>query len=241
MPLVVRVVVSVVLAAFVTSAVFLAMNWKRVSSASGGVTPTERYGGEGGARASFQGDPMVPAPGLETIRLPAFVLTDQHGKAFTEADFRGRVTVVNFMFTHCPFICPMLVQVMKQVAEDLKGTGVRLLSVSVDPEHDTPERLLAYAKEHEADRERWTFGVGTAEMTQRLIGDGFKFVVEADEKVKIDLPEGGKMSNIVHPSWLALVGPEGQVLQIAMSSNPEDVASMASRARAVDAKIKAAK
>ncbi len=73
----------------------------------------------GPASASNAGSrpaPVVAASGLDDLRIPPFTLVDQEGRPFTNADFSGRVTVVNFIFTNCPFICPMLTESMHKLA-----------------------------------------------------------------------------------------------------------------------------
>ncbi|MFE8647203.1 SCO family protein [Sphingomonas sp. NCPPB 2930] len=75
-----------------------------------------------------------------------FALTDQHGKARTLADFKGKVVAVFFGFTQCPDVCPTtlaeLAEVKRQLATD--GDKLQAVLVSVDPERDTPELLSAY-------------------------------------------------------------------------------------------------
>src|SRR5262245_14632175 len=89
--------------------------------------------------------PLTPAPALARAHMPEFTLTTQEEKPLTRADLLGKVTIVDFMFTYCPFICPRLTATMNSMAQKLEGTSVRFLSVSVDPAHDTPQRLKAYA------------------------------------------------------------------------------------------------
>lgn len=226
------VLMAIAAALFVASTLMIASMYRR------SVSPPEAPAVQPGQIGVFSGDPAVPAPGLDALVLPTFSLMTHTGSTFTNDSFRGRVTIVDFIFTNCPFICPGLMQVMQGLQTNLSGTGVRLLSISVDPAHDTPEVLGAYAKKHACDTTRWTFAVGTPETTKALIAGGFKFVVEEDAKVTIDLANGAKMNNILHPSWLALIGPDGKVLQIAMSSNPDDVKGLEARARALDATLK---
>src|SRR3954467_6564166 len=70
----------------------------------------------------------------------SFALTDQHGKAVKEADFRGRIMLVFFGFPHCPDICPVTVATLSQMMELLgdKASQVAPVFITVDPERDTP-------------------------------------------------------------------------------------------------------
>ena len=82
-----------------------------------------------------------------------FKLTDDHGKAVTGADYRGKVVVLYFGYTHCPDVCPetmaRLSQVMQQLGADAKH--VRIAFISVDPHRDTPAILHAYVHAFDAE------------------------------------------------------------------------------------------
>lgn len=92
-----------------------------------------------------------------------FTLTDQDGQSFTLSSLRGKVVLLDFIFTHCPGPCPLLSlkfsQLQKQLG-DRFGTDVILLSVTIDPRHDTPEVLRDYAKRYEANLSGWKFLTG---------------------------------------------------------------------------------
>ena len=85
-------------------------------------------------------------PGRRTaIALGSFRLTERSGRPVTEADLAGDVWVAAFIFTRCPTSCPRISTVMKGLQGPLGDAGVRLVSLSVDPEYDTPEVLTRYA------------------------------------------------------------------------------------------------
>lgn len=186
-------------------------------------------------------DPGEPSLAAQSLKIPPFRLTTQSGGTFSEKDLIGHITIIDFIFTHCPFICPTLGERMGELAATLKGTDVRFLSFSVDPAHDTPETLKDYATKHKADLSRWTFGVGSPETVKAVIREGLNFIVEDDKATPITLPDGSTMSNIVHPSWFLLVGADGRALGVYMSSNPEDLAALAARAQTLDARLKTRK
>jgi protein SCO1/2 len=75
-----------------------------------------------------------------------FRLTDDNGKAVTGADFKGKVTVMYFGYTHCPDVCPLTLTQLHVVLDRLgaQADNVRILFVSVDPKRDTPEIMHAY-------------------------------------------------------------------------------------------------
>jgi protein SCO1/2 len=180
-------------------------------------------------------DPLTPDERVADLRLPPFSATDQDGRPLSDADLKGRLTVVDFVFTHCPFICPMMTASMANLATrtaDLPPSTVRFLSMSVDPEHDTPAALKAFAQGHGADTARWTFAHADADTVRAIVRDGLKFAVEADARTPIALPDGTTMSNIVHPPWFVLVGPDARVLGIYQSGDPSDVQALEVRLRA---------
>lgn len=120
-----------------------------------------------------------PAPPPVHGQLPSFELIDSEGRVFGSADLAGRVYVASFICTRCASTCAPVTRAMVRLQERYATAGVEgvaLVSFSVDPEHDTPERLRAYSERHGADPERWTFLTGE---TDRLaeIARGGKFVI----------------------------------------------------------------
>jgi cytochrome oxidase Cu insertion factor (SCO1/SenC/PrrC family) len=91
---------------------------------------------------------------------PAFSLTDQHGKPVTDADLRGNIWVAMVFFTECPGVCPMMTARISQLQKSIHSPDVKIASFSIDPEHDTPEKLNEYAQRLEADQSRWYFLTG---------------------------------------------------------------------------------
>jgi protein SCO1/2 len=115
---------------------------------------------------------------------PTFVLTDQLERSVTSEELRGTVVVANFIYTHCPDICPLLSVRMQALQERLRqerllGTQVQLLSFTVDPARDTPPVLRAYAERHQADPQAWRFLTGPEEVLRPVIVQGFHLGVQA--------------------------------------------------------------
>jgi protein SCO1/2 len=104
--------------------------------------------------------------------LPAVALTDQHGKQLMLSSLQGAPVLFDFIFTACRGPCPLLTQRMKTVAKDLGdlvGSKVRLVSLTVDPEHDGPSQLLTYAKQQGAETEGWSFLTGAPEKVDEVM------------------------------------------------------------------------
>ena len=84
--------------------------------------------------------------------VPEFRLTERAGTQLTQADLRGKVWIADFIFTRCPDVCPALTSRMRDLQKTLAAAkaDVTLVSISVDPGHDTPEVLRDYAVTHGA-------------------------------------------------------------------------------------------
>jgi protein SCO1/2 len=100
-------------------------------------------------------------------RLPYFSFTNQDGKTVSHKDYEGKVFVADFFFTHCESICPIMSTQMVRLQEKLKKEGlsdkVWLLSHTVDPMHDQPDTLKAYARSIGADLSTWNFVTGESQ------------------------------------------------------------------------------
>ena len=114
--------------------------------------------------------------------VPDFALTERGGRQVTRADLRGKVWIVDFFYTECPDTCPLQSANMARLQDALaQAPDVRLVSISVDPEHDTPEVLAAYATRYGADPHRWLFLTGAKDAIYRLAIDGFHLgIVDRD-------------------------------------------------------------
>ena len=110
--------------------------------------------------------------------LPAFQLSDERGAQLGRESLLGHVTIVDFIFTSCSTACPLLSAEMAHLQDDVRRRGlgdrVRLLSISVDPERDTPERLRAFAARYAADPTLWRFARGDDAQIRRVVVDGMK-------------------------------------------------------------------
>src|ERR1700687_6116492 len=85
--------------------------------------------------------------------LPDVSLIDQHGKAISLASLKGKPVLIDFIYTSCASTCPVLTSKMAAIARELGpalGADVRIVSISLDPEHDGPSELAKYAQSHGA-------------------------------------------------------------------------------------------
>jgi cytochrome oxidase Cu insertion factor (SCO1/SenC/PrrC family) len=110
--------------------------------------------------------------------VPAFSLIERSERQVTRDDLLGRVWVVNFFYATCPDTCPPQSANMARLQQDFADThDLWLVSISVDPKHDTPDVLRAYAQRFGADSERWLFLTGDKMAIYRLAQDGFHLSV----------------------------------------------------------------
>lgn len=203
-------------AAVLGLAVFLASTWAIVRLSKVRAAERDQSSGMSGLDPSA----APPPADVPVLGIPEFSLIDQDGKPFTREDLKGRITIVNFVFTHCPFVCPTLMEKMEGLSVALKNDPVHFLSISVDPAHDTPEALRSFAALHNADMARWTFLTGDKAEIDRIVTGGLKFALTDDAANPITLPDGTSMNNIVHPSWFVLLGPDVDVKSLYRPSDP---------------------
>ncbi len=122
------------------------------------------------------GPPPPPPPVLGVA--PPFSLVTEAGGPFTEADLWGHTTVLDFIFTRCPDVCPTLSAQLAAVrrglpARPFHGPPMRYVSITVDPAHDTPPVLAAYAERFGAAPGNWFLLTGTVEQTDAVV-EGFQ-------------------------------------------------------------------
>uniref|UniRef100_A0A7C1FKY6 SCO family protein n=1 Tax=Caldilinea aerophila TaxID=133453 RepID=A0A7C1FKY6_9CHLR len=125
---------------------------------------------------------VVPRIGLA----PGFILTDMHGQPLTNEDLRGQIVIYNFTTTSCEAPCIDTAPLMQALQEFVKhldtgGISVTLVTISLDPERDTPERLQAYARKLNADPTLWHFVTGSPERLKQVVGGGFELYYTQDE------------------------------------------------------------
>ena len=105
---------------------------------------------------------------------------------FGRKDLLGKVWIVDFIFTRCSGPCPLLSSRLAEAGRALPPE-VGLLTVAVDSEGDTPERLRAYAKRYGAEPGRWVFLRGTPEQTYHLLYAGFRLPLSVDPAAPAEL------------------------------------------------------
>ena len=158
-----------------------------------------------GGRAEVAPAPQVLTPGA---MVPDFTMTDQDGKALKLSDLRGKVVALTFIFTGCPLpdFCPKMDKKFSEVADRVgalpdRAEQIRLLSVSFDPEHDTPAVLKAHAKVLGASPPLWTFAVASHPELARVVRP-------------LGLAYGPGREGIIHNLVIAVIDPEGRLVRL---------------------------
>jgi protein SCO1/2 len=102
------------------------------------------------------------------VRIPIqdFSLIDQNGRPFRLQQLKGRVVLIGFAYTTCPDVCPLITAAMRQVQSELRPTekdSIYFLTITTDPEIDSPSVLSSYAKRYGVEHSNWTFLTGELE------------------------------------------------------------------------------
>ena len=161
---------------------------------------------------------VEPKPGDE---VPDFKLVDQNGKRFSFHQYRGRIVVLTFIYTRCPLpdYCPLMTDNFAQIEKALtsepeSNPKAHLLSITVDPEYDTPKVLRDYAAAHSADSARWGFATGSKDEVKQVAAYfGLQYWPDGDQ--------------IVHGLRTAIVGADGKLVKLYRGNEwkPEEIIS----------------
>jgi len=155
--------------------------------------------------------------------MPDFTLTEAAGHPVRLSDFRGEPVAITFLYTRCPIAtaCPMTAAKFSKLDAMLaRGGSGMLLTLTVDPEHDTPKVLAEYASRIGADPKRWKF----------LTGDP-KAVADVAERFGVlYYPDRGQ---VVHQQAVAVLDPKGKLSSIYYGENwaPEQILRDMEKAR----------
>jgi cytochrome oxidase Cu insertion factor (SCO1/SenC/PrrC family) len=144
---------------------------------------------------------------------PTFNLTDQTGASFASQSLAGRVTLLDFVYTHCTDACPLLSatfqETQRKLADDkVLANKVTLVSLSVDPQHDTPSVLAEYAGQFKADPGTWKMLTGDWDQVYDVV-TGFKVATRPPRPVANAPAPGG--TELAHTTRVVLIDPQLQV------------------------------
>lgn len=170
-------------------------------------------------------EPLLPGD-----LLPDYSFTNQFGKVFSTRDFRGRALAIEFLFTRCPLpnFCPFLANSFAEAQKQLLAlpaapTNWHLLTLSFDPEFDTPAILKSYAERYQYNSAHWTFATG-ALIDVTAIGDQFGLTFWRED------------GSISHNLRAVVIDPSGRVRKVFIGNEwkPEELAAELMKAAAVN-------
>lgn len=146
----------------------------------------------------------------EPLPAPDFALTDQDGQTVQLSSFRGKVVVLDFIYTRCPGPCPLLSRKFAHLQKQLRdgvADRVMLLSITIDPEHDTPAVLREYARRYQADTRGWKFLTGS---TADIINVAYQYGVDY---------YGDSSGEINHLVATYIINQQGEVVKVFKGPN----------------------
>src|SRR5579875_879544 len=150
-------------------------------------------------------------------REPAYLLIDQNGRAFRLSDFKGKVTLLSFIFTRCKDVCLTISSKFQQLQRLLDPRDFHLVEVSIDPSYDSPAVLAAYGRKFDANNRMWTFATGESAVVSSIMNSfGVSSLANGDD-------------DFLHNTSLVMIGRRGVVRDTVQSAgwDPADVAATA--------------
>lgn len=156
-------------------------------------------------------DPASKLPNYGQV--PNFRMTDSNSQPFDRKMLSGAVWIVDFIYTNCPAECPRMTSKMHQIAEKVQGEdNVGLLSISVDPDRDTPPVLNQFAQRYGGATPQWHFVTGTPSTVHLLAYTTFHI--------------GDVIGKMQHSTHFILVDKNGDIRGYYSSFDPDSIASM---------------
>lgn len=141
---------------------------------------------------------------LVTIgKAPKFSFTNQNNQTISNKDYEGKVYVVDFFFTTCPTICPIMTSSMVKVQNAFEGKNIGFASFSINPENDTPEVLREYAQQHGITSPNWHLLTGDEEAIYDLANNGFNLHAQNNAK---------GIDGFEHSGLFALIDQKGNIV-----------------------------
>jgi protein SCO1/2 len=146
---------------------------------------------------------FTPADLVEIGSAPSFELTNQDGKKITDRDYLGKIYVLEFFFSTCPTICPKMNQNMLKIQDQFKNnTDFGIVSITINPENDTPEVLKEHARLLGVKHPNWNFLTGDQKYVYELANKGFNLYAAENSQVN-----GG----FEHSGMFALIDKKGNI------------------------------
>jgi protein SCO1 len=157
-----------------------------------------------GDRLNIKGTAKAYKSDLLTIgKAPQFLLTNQNNETISNKTYAGKVFLVEFFFTTCPTICPIMNKNMKDIHQKFAANAnFGIASITINPDNDTPEVLKEHIKKIEAEGKNWHFLTGNRETIFEIANKGFNLFVGQNSKV---------VGGFEHSGLFALIDKKGNI------------------------------
>ena len=151
----------------------------------------------------------LAGPSLPVISVvPPFALTNQFEQTVSRDTLSNQIWIADIIFTRCPMQCLKMSNRMRQLQTELAGDDtVRLVSLTADPEYDTPAVLKKYGEKFGARPDRWWFLTGPRKSINELASDGLKMSVQENPAESRAVPE----DLFIHSTYFVLVDRQGRM------------------------------
>jgi len=145
-----------------------------------------------------------------------FSLTNQNNETISLDKLRGQIWIADVIFTRCPLQCIRMTKRMRELQEASPQDSVKFVSVTADPEFDTPSVLKNYAKEYGADQSRWSFLTGPHSEINRFVVESLKLVVYEKKPEEREVPA----DLFLHSTKFVLIDQQGRIRGWFEGENP---------------------
>ena len=178
-----------------------------------------------------QGPGTIPtADLLPLFPIADFTLTNQSGRPFGLADLRGHVWIAEVIFTRCGGPCPRMTQRMAELQAAIPADKpVRFVTLTTDPEFDTPTVLNSHSRRYKADPVRWQFLTGSKAQMAETIVRGLKLTAQGQEPAKMQNP----IDLFIHSTILVIVDKQGRARAVVETEAAEDQPPLDVKAQAL--------
>ncbi|MGZ5135668.1 MAG: SCO family protein [Flavitalea sp.] len=150
--------------------------------------------------------------------IPNFQLINQEEKSVTVNEWKDRIVIANFFFTHCPVICPKMTNGLKRVQNAFgDDDDILINSFSIDPERDDPERLKTYVQKYSINTDNWHLITGDKKEIYKLARNGFMIVATDGD---------GGPDDFIHSEKLVLIDKDRRIRGYYDGTNQKEVSNL---------------
>ena len=155
-------------------------------------------------------------------KIQKFQLTDQNNRSFGSKELKNKVYVAEYFFTTCGTICPIMNSQMQRIQKKYRGnSNFEIVSITVDPEHDSAAVMLNYANGHGADNNQWHFLTGKKEELYNLARKSFFLLKPAEVR-----NQGDVGSDFIHTNFFVLVDQRSRIRGYYDGTNQNQVTTL---------------